>query len=96
MGTTSYHVEGRGHPPALCSSAHSAGRSHSREQARRRITGRALLQQMQGVFFDFRQAPQLREEAPGAYKDIKAVLRAQHDLVKVTRTLRPLLVYKST
>jgi tRNA-splicing ligase RtcB (3'-phosphate/5'-hydroxy nucleic acid ligase) len=96
MGTTSYHVEGRGHPLALRSSAHGAGRSHSRERARRRITGRALLQQMQGVFFDFRQTAQLREEAPAAYKDIKAVLRAQHELVKVTRTLRPLLVYKAS
>jgi len=31
---------------------------------------------------------------PSAYKDIRAVLRAQHDLVKVTRTLRPVLNYK--
>jgi tRNA-splicing ligase RtcB len=36
----------------------------------------------------------LRDEAPAAYKDIKAVLRAQRDLVKVTRVLRPLLNYK--
>jgi hypothetical protein len=26
--------------------------------------------------------------------DIRAVLRAQHELVKVTRTLRPILNYK--
>jgi hypothetical protein len=28
------------------------------------------------------------------YKDIRAVLRAQRELVKVTRTLRPILSYK--
>ena len=26
MGSLSFHVEGRGHEPALCSSAHGAGR----------------------------------------------------------------------
>jgi hypothetical protein len=31
---------------------------------------------------------------PAAYKDIKAVLRAQRDLVKVTRAVRPVLDYK--
>ena len=36
----------------------------------------------------------LRDEAPAAYKDIKTVLRAQRDLVKVTRVLRPVLNYK--
>lgn len=95
MGTLSYHVEGRGCLESLHSSAHGAGRAYSREAARQRISVRALHRQMEGIWFDYRQAPQLREEAPAAYKDIRAVLRAQHDLVKVTRTLRPLLAYKS-
>ena len=30
MGSLSFHVEGRGHEPALCSSAHGAGRALSR------------------------------------------------------------------
>jgi len=38
----------------------------------------------------------LRDEAPGAYKDIRAVARAQRDLVKVVRVLRPVLNYKGT
>ncbi|MBX9602185.1 MAG: RtcB family protein [Bryobacteraceae bacterium] len=37
---------------------------------------------------------QLRDEAPSAYKNIRAVLRAQKDLVQVTRTLNPVLNYK--
>lgn len=94
MGTPSYHVEGRGHEPALCSSAHGAGRALSRTEARAAVSVREFHRQMQGVWYDSRLAPRLVDEAPAAYKDIRAVLRAQRDLVKVTRTLRPLLSYK--
>jgi len=94
MGTVSYHVEGRGCELSLRSSAHGAGRAFSRDAARRRFTSRDLLRQMQGVWFDHRLADGLRDEAPAAYKDVRAVLRAQHELVKVTRTLRPVLTYK--
>jgi tRNA-splicing ligase RtcB len=58
------------------------------------VTDREFRRQMQGVWYDYRLSEKLRDEAPGAYKDIKAVLRAQRDLVKVTRVLRPLLNYK--
>jgi tRNA-splicing ligase RtcB (3'-phosphate/5'-hydroxy nucleic acid ligase) len=94
MGTLSYHVEGRGEPSALGSSAHGAGRLMSRSIARREVTLKDLGEQMRGVWFDYRHADDLRDEAPSAYKDIRAVLRAQHDLAKVTRTLRPVLNYK--
>jgi tRNA-splicing ligase RtcB (3'-phosphate/5'-hydroxy nucleic acid ligase) len=96
MGTLSYHVLGRGHPDALRSSAHGAGRNLSRDAARRRYTARDLQNQMRGVWFDPRLTGQLREEAPKAYKDVRKVLRAQHELVALTRTLRPLLTYKGT
>ena len=43
-----------------------------------------------------RPLDKLRDEAPAAYKDIRAVLRAQHELVKVTRVLRPVLNYKGS
>jgi tRNA-splicing ligase RtcB len=49
---------------------------------------------MNGVWYDHRLSDQLRDEAPTAYKDIRAVLRAQRELVKVTRVLRPVLNYK--
>ncbi len=94
MGTASAHVEGRGHPESLGSSAHGAGRILSRSAARSRIGERELRRQLAGVWFDVRLADRLRDEAPAAYKDIHAVLRAQADLVAVTRVLRPLLTYK--
>jgi tRNA-splicing ligase RtcB len=66
----------------------------SRVEARRRISRDALLAQMRGVWFDHRAAEALRDEAPGAYKDIGAVMRAQRALTRVVRTLRPVLCFK--
>ncbi len=94
MGTLSFHVEGRGNEESLCSSAHGAGRKLSRTAARGKVTEREFRRQMEGVWYDPRLTAQLRDEAPSAYKDIRAVLAAQKDLVKVTRTLRPVLSYK--
>jgi tRNA-splicing ligase RtcB len=94
MGSLSFHVEGRGFEAALCSSAHGAGRVLSRTAARRQVTERSFRQQMDGIWYDSRKAHGLRDEAPSAYKDIRAVLRAQKEMVKVTRTLRPVLNYK--
>lgn len=94
MGTLSFHVEGRGCEEALNSSAHGAGRAMSRSEAARKISRPELQRQMNGVWFDWRLADAIRDEAPSAYKDIRAVLKGQHDLVKVRRALRPLLNYK--
>jgi tRNA-splicing ligase RtcB len=94
MGTLSFHLEGRGCEEALCSSAHGAGRALSRGAARSKFTGRDLQRQMEGVWYDYRLTNKLRDEAPAAYKNIRAVLKAQRELVKVIRTLRPVLNYK--
>lgn len=94
MGSLSFHVEGRGHEEALCSSAHGAGRALSRSAARVKVTERELRRQMEGVWYDARLTARLCDEAPSAYKDIRSVLKAQKELVKVTRTLRPVLNYK--
>ncbi len=94
MGSSSFHVEGRGEEAALCSSAHGAGRALSRTAARDKVSERELRRQMTGIWYDFRLTERLRDEAPSAYKDIRAVLRAQRELVKVMRTLRPVLNYK--
>jgi tRNA-splicing ligase RtcB len=49
---------------------------------------------MANVWYDRRLAARLCDESPAAYQDIRAVLRAQHDLVRVVRRLTPLLSYK--
>ncbi len=94
MGAPSFHVHGRGFEQALCSCSHGAGRRLSRTEARHMISMGRFEEQMEGVWFDHRRARQLIEEAPDAYKEIGQVMRAQHDLTKVVRKLRPVLSYK--
>jgi tRNA-splicing ligase RtcB len=95
MATRSFHVEGRGNVESLCSSSHGAGRALSRDEARRRIGARDVRRQLQGVWFDPALADALRDEAPSAYKDVGRVMRAQRELVRIVRTLRPVLCYKA-
>ncbi len=94
MGTASFHVTGRGCEESLCSSSHGAGRALSRTQSRKRISARQLHREMKSVWFDHRNAAALCDESPTAYKDIFSIMRAQKDLVRITRELRPLLSYK--
>ncbi|MBK8915235.1 MAG: RtcB family protein [Phycisphaerales bacterium] len=94
MGTHSFHVTGRGCAESLHSCSHGAGRRLSRNDARQRIGPQRLIKQLDGVWFDRRLAARLCEEAPSAYKDVDAVFRAQRELTRITRRLRPVLVYK--
>ncbi|MBL8736556.1 MAG: RtcB family protein [Planctomycetes bacterium] len=94
MGSRSFHVEGRGCAAALRSSSHGAGRRLPRGEAMRRISPKEFERQLGGVHFPRALVDELRDEAPGAYKDIGAVMRAQRDLVKVVRRLRPVLAWK--
>ncbi len=94
MGTASFHVIGRGNEDSLRSSSHGAGRTMSRTQAFQTIPMSELHRQMKSVWFDQRLAGKLRDEAPSAYKDIHAVMRAQRDLTRIARKLRPILSYK--
>ncbi|TWT33951.1 RNA-splicing ligase RtcB [Posidoniimonas corsicana] len=95
MGTASFHTEGRGCAAALNSCSHGAGRRLSRTDARRAISRRAFEQQIDRVWIDRRRADRLLDEAPAAYKDIRQVMRAQRELCRVVRELRPVLNYKA-
>lgn len=94
MATCSYHVAGRGTPAALCSSSHGAGRRLSRGAARAKISRKDLTRQLAHVWLDPQTLPRLSDESPAAYKDIDAVMRAQRDLVRIVRRLRPVLCHK--
>ncbi|MEM7168345.1 MAG: RtcB family protein [Planctomycetota bacterium] len=94
MATPSYHVRGRGCERALCSSSHGAGRLMSRSEARRRMTARAFRQALDSVYYDVSRGRALWDEAPQAYKDIRKVMRAQSELVRIERVLSPVLSYK--
>ncbi|MEZ6037687.1 MAG: RtcB family protein [Planctomycetota bacterium] len=94
MGTATLHVTGRGEATSMCSSSHGAGRCLPRGAARRAIGVRRFQRDVDGVWFDRRLTARLLDEAPSAYKDIDKVMRAQRDLVRITRRLRPVLVHK--
>lgn len=92
MGTGSYIVEGRGSPASYCSSSHGAGRILSRGDAFRCLSARELTKDMNGIVWS--GSEKLKDEAPRAYKDLEAVIRAQRDLVRVRHRLMPILSIK--
>jgi tRNA-splicing ligase RtcB (3'-phosphate/5'-hydroxy nucleic acid ligase) len=94
MGTPSFIVHGLGTEASLCSSSHGAGRAMSRTEARQRIKPADMKRQLGTVRHDPRHLGELRDEAPAAYRDIHEVMRAQHDLVRQSARLTPLLNFK--
>ena len=94
MGTTTYLVQGRHHSESLGSCSHGAGRLMSRKEAAQRVSVKALRRQMSNVWFNERRAKTLLDEAPSAYKDIRKVMKAQRDLVRIVGRREPVLNYK--
>lgn len=100
MGTASYVLAGNSGPAGLAfaSACHGAGRAMSRHHASKLWQGRKVVDTLatQGVLI---RSPSLRgvaEEAPGAYKDVDAVVRvADHaGLARLVARLRPLICIK--
>ncbi len=80
MGTSSYILVGtrEGEAASFSSACHGAGRAMSRHAATRQWHGREVVDQLAGRGILIR-SPSLRgvaEEAPGAYKDVSAVVDA--------------------
>jgi tRNA-splicing ligase RtcB (3'-phosphate/5'-hydroxy nucleic acid ligase) len=80
MGTASYILCGTAESEARSfgSSCHGAGRQMSRHQAMKQWRGREIVDQLRGRGI-FLRSPSMRgvaEEAPGAYKDVTAVVDA--------------------
>jgi tRNA-splicing ligase RtcB len=93
MGAKSYIVNGLGNPESFESCAHGAGRKMGRKQAIRSLDLEAEQKKMQGILHGLRARSAL-DEAPGAYKDIDAVMALQRDLVKIMVSLSPLASIK--
>jgi tRNA-splicing ligase RtcB (3'-phosphate/5'-hydroxy nucleic acid ligase) len=96
QGTRSYIVKGKGNPDSFVSSSHGAGRKMGRKQAQRTLSVKeqAALLDAKGIIHAVHNKGDL-DEAPGAYKDIDAVMAAQGDLVEIVHTLSPLAVVKA-
>jgi tRNA-splicing ligase RtcB len=100
MGTASYILVGTeaGMSRAFSSACHGAGRAMSRHQATRQWRGRALVDELAGQGILIR-SPSLRgvaEEAPGAYKDVSAVVEVAEraGLARKVAKLKPLACIK--
>ena len=89
MGAATHVVRGRGDRRAMSSCAHGAGRAIPRGMAHRTIDVRRLASELDGVVLDESKLRALVDEAPSAYKDLRAVMRAQRELVAIVATLEP-------
>jgi tRNA-splicing ligase RtcB len=100
MGTASYILAGTkgGEYQAFGSACHGAGRAMSRHAAKRRWNGRSVLDDLahRGILI---RSPSLRgvaEEAPGAYKDVSAVVDVADaaGLARKVARLEPMICIK--
>ena len=66
----------------------------SRTEARQVFTAKSFQRQVGGLWCDHRRVDRLRDESPGAYQNIREVMRAQRELVRIIRELRPVLCCK--
>ena len=92
MGAKSFIVSGLGNPDSFNSCSHGAGRRMSRSDAKKMFTVEDHIASTAGV--ECRKDIGVLDETPGAYKDIDAVMKAQHSLVDVVHTLKQILCVK--
>ncbi len=100
MGTSSYVLAGTKESAALSfsSACHGAGRAMSRQQALRQWSGRQVIDELaaQGILVRSPSQRGVTEEAPGAYKDVTAVVDSadRAGLARKVCRLRPLVCVK--
>jgi tRNA-splicing ligase RtcB len=92
MGAKSFIVKGKGNRESFCSCSHGAGRSMSRNEARKRFTLEDHEAATKGV--ECRKDHEVLDETPAAYKDIDAVMAAQSDLIEIVHTLKQVICVK--
>ena len=100
MGTSSYILVGLAgsERKSFASACHGAGRALSRHAALKQWSGRKVVDDLaaQGIMIRSPSARGVAEEAPGAYKDVGAVVAAaeQAGLARRVAQLRPLICIK--
>ena len=100
MGTSSYILVGdaRSEAQAFSSACHGAGRALSRHAALRQWSGRKIVDELaaQGILIRSPSSRGVAEEAPGAYKDVGAVVDATEaaGLAKKVAKMVPMICIK--
>ncbi len=90
MADPAFIVRGRGNPESLSSASHGAGRRMSRTQARNTYNWKAVRQELQARGIHVLSAG--ADEVPNVYKDIRAVMRQQANLVVIVAQFDPKIV----
>ena len=87
-------VAQEGAKASMYSVNHGAGRMMGRKHAIRTLDQKEVDSSFEemDILTNCRKYP--RDEAPAAYKDIDVVMRAQRDLVRIVRRVRPVVCYK--
>jgi tRNA-splicing ligase RtcB len=100
MGTCSYILAGTtaSEGEAFSSAVHGAGRAMSRHQATRQWQGRQVIDELagRGILIRSPSPRGVAEEAPGAYKDVSAVVEAADHahLARMVARLEPVICVK--
>jgi tRNA-splicing ligase RtcB (3'-phosphate/5'-hydroxy nucleic acid ligase) len=100
MGTGSYVLVGEAssQDKAFSSACHGAGRAMSRHAALKQWSGRQVVDDLakQGIIIRTPSQRGVAEEAPGAYKEVGAVVRAAESagLARRVARLRPIICIK--
>lgn len=92
MGARSFIVRGLGNEQSFCSCSHGAGRTMSRNEAKRRYSVDDQIKATAHV--ECRKDADVIDEIPMAYKNIDAVMSAQSELVEVVHTLSQIVCVK--
>lgn len=92
MGAKSFIVRGKGNKDSFESCSHGAGRTMSRNQAKKQFTIEDHKKATEGV--ECRKDAAVIDETPAAYKSIDAVMEAQSDLVEIVHTLKQVVCVK--
>jgi tRNA-splicing ligase RtcB len=90
MADPGFVVRGKGNPDSLCSASHGAGRAMSRSEAKNRFSRKMLASLLAERGVTLMEAGV--DECPLAYKDIRAVMASQTDLVEVLAVFNPKVV----
>ena len=100
MGTASYVMAGTHESESLAfaSACHGAGRAMSRHEALKHWHGRQVVDELaaRGIIVKSASSRGIAEEAPGAYKDVSAVVDAADEagLARKVARLQPLICVK--
>ncbi|MDO5713348.1 MAG: RtcB family protein [Tissierellia bacterium] len=85
---------GKGNPDWNYSAPHGAGRVLSRRQAKKHLSTKSFLKEMEGIYTTTANKKTL-DEAPMAYKDSKKIINAIGDSVDIEEQIRPIYNFKS-